>query len=128
MSISNSIHASDTGCLDTFIDQLNDISHSAYQLQWMLAEIKSELLTNKRGFLSSEEAATYLSISINTLRAYCSKNLLPYHKLGKLSYFRIDDLENFVINSQNRVMPLSEIRSAAVTKSVCNSKFNSIKN
>lgn len=119
MSIANLDKIEDIETIDSFSKQLNDVSQSAQQLQELLANIKCELITCKREFLTSEEAASYLCISLNTLRAYCSQNRINYFKHEKLSYFKIEDLNSFVMDNKFRVKTIDEIRSESITKAMC---------
>jgi hypothetical protein len=105
----------DFNAIENFSIQLELLKQSAQQLQLLLSEVTINIVQQKRNFLNSEQASQYLGISINTLRAYSSKNYLPYFKLGKMSYFLVDDLNSFVINKANRVKSISEIQSDAIT-------------
>lgn len=55
-----------------------------------------------RPLMTSQDAARYLNISINTLYYYCSKGMLPYYKLhGRRLYFKREELDRYVCSSDN---------------------------
>ena len=56
-----------------------------------------------------EEASTYMGLPKNTLYQYTSRNLLPYYKTGKRVYFKIEDLNQFILNEQNRYASQEEL-------------------
>jgi len=64
-------------------------------------------------FLTAEEAATYLGIAKITLYTYTSKRIIPYYKSRRKIYIKISDLDEFILNEANRIMPASEIESQA---------------
>jgi hypothetical protein len=71
--------------------------------------------------LDIDEAKKYLSISKNSLYGYgyTSRNIIPYHKVqGRKIYFSVEDLNNFVLNKNNRYKSNEEIETEAVTKIV----------
>jgi len=106
-------------CIDNFSKQLDELKLSALQVQVLLASLKGEIISTKRVYLNTVEAAHYLAISVNTLRAYSSRNILPYYKLGKLSYFLIEDLDNMVLSKNNRVKSVAELHTEALTMATC---------
>lgn len=67
----------------------------------------------KKEFLTSEEAANYLGIAKITLYTYTSKRIIPYYKSRRKIYIKISDLDEFILNEANRIMPASEIESEA---------------
>ena len=74
-----------------------------------LESLKRILVEKEKPFLSMEEASTYMGLPKNTLYQYTSKNLLPYYKTGKRVYFKIEDLNQFILNKQNRFASIDEI-------------------
>ena len=48
------------------------------------------------GYVSIEDAAVFLGISIPTLRQWLKKDILPAHKIGKLWKFKISELDAWV--------------------------------
>lgn len=60
-----------------------------------LREVKALLLTGAvpAGYLSLEQAATYLHASPGTVRGWVRLKGLPYHRPGKELLFRVRDLD-----------------------------------
>ncbi len=59
-------------------------------------------LTTKE-WLSTREAAAYLSLSRQSLQNMASNGLVPYYKLGKRNRFRVDDLRNLLLENKRGV-------------------------
>jgi excisionase family DNA binding protein len=78
-----------------------------YLLQLILDKIdglKDLLHKRKKPFLTIQETSEYLGVSKNTLYGYTSKGILPFYKLrNRKLYFRISDLNRFVLSPENRV-------------------------
>jgi excisionase family DNA binding protein len=78
-----------------------------YLLQLILDKIdglKDLLQKRKKPFLTIQETSEYLGVSKNTLYGYTSKGILPFYKLrNRKLYFRISDLNRFVLSPENRV-------------------------
>jgi len=71
-------------------------------------------LKPKAPFLTMDEASKYLGLSKATLYGYTHKKLIPYYKVqNRKIYFRIDDLNNFVMNNQNKCKSQYEIKQEA---------------
>jgi excisionase family DNA binding protein len=82
-----------------------------------LESIEKLIGQGRKPFLTLSEAAEYLGISENTLYGYTSKRVIPFHKVrGRKIYFLISDLDNFVLNSNNRHSCLEEIEEKAATR------------
>ena len=56
------------------------------------------------GTLSNEQAAAYLGCTEGTLRVWTSQGRVPYCKVGRLTRFLREDLEEFV--PAGRVVPV----------------------
>ncbi|NLW18868.1 MAG: helix-turn-helix domain-containing protein [Candidatus Cloacimonetes bacterium] len=67
----------------------------------------------ERPFLTAEETAEYLGIALPTLYSYTSKRVLPYYKNRRKLYFKLDELNAFVLNSSNRVESREELEEKA---------------
>jgi excisionase family DNA binding protein len=52
------------------------------------------------------EAANFLDVSRFTMYAWVHQHKLPYHKVGRLIKFKIEDLERFL--KENRVEPINK--------------------
>ncbi len=74
--------------------------------------MNNEILTKvleDRPFLTFDEASRYLGLSKNTLYTYTSKSLIPAYKVqGRKLYFRICDLNNFILDKRN-LKPVSKL-------------------
>ena len=65
-------------------------------------------------FLTMDQASLYLGLSKATLYGYTHKKLIPYYKVqNRKIYFRTDDLNNFVMNNQNKCKSQYEIKQEA---------------
>ena len=65
-------------------------------------------------FMSIDEACKYLDLKKNTLYSYTCKKVLPHYKLrGRKLYFKKEDLDNFIMNDDNRVQSNEEIEIKA---------------
>jgi excisionase family DNA binding protein len=51
-----------------------------------------------RKFITVEDASTYLGIKKSTLYSYTHKRMIPFFKPSHKIYFRIEDLNSFVMN------------------------------
>jgi excisionase family DNA binding protein len=90
-----------------------------------LDTIEKLLIKEQKPFLNIKAASEYLGISKNTLYTYTSKNAIPYYKLrGRRVYFKIDDLDNFILNKKNRYKSNDEIEMEASTRIVTGKKYN----
>ena len=55
------------------------------------------------GYVSIEDAAVFLGVSIPTLRQWLKKELLPAHKIGKLWKFKISELDAWVKSGKSNI-------------------------
>lgn len=55
------------------------------------------------GYVSIEEAASFLGVSISTLRQWLKKEILPAHKIGKLWKFKISELDAWVKSGESNI-------------------------
>jgi excisionase family DNA binding protein len=82
-----------------------------------IREVKKTLIGKGKPFLTLEEASDYLRISKNTLYGYTSQSLIPHFKVkNRRIYFKVDDLNEFVLSKKNRVSTFREIETATVLK------------
>jgi excisionase family DNA binding protein len=51
---------------------------------------------NEKKMLSSQEAAEYLCVPLATLMKYNSERRIPYYKIGRRVYYKVEDLAAFV--------------------------------
>ena len=93
--------------------------HSIQLVLDKLESIEKRLFEKDKPFLSIDEASEYLGISKNTLYGYTSKGIIPFHKpQNRKIFFRIDDLNQFVLDNKNRNASNQEIEEQAITKIV----------
>jgi len=67
----------------------------------------------QKPFLTSEEASQYLNIALITLYTYTSKRAIPFYKARRKLYFKREDLDNYILNNDNRVKSADEIQREA---------------
>jgi len=69
---------------------------------------------SKAPFMTMDETSEYLGLSKATLYGYTHKKLIPYYKIqNRKIYFKIEDLDNFVLNTQNKCKSQFEIKQEA---------------
>jgi len=94
--------------------------HIEEKLEQVLLEIEriQSLLKQKaKPFLNLEETSKYLGISKATIYQYTHKGIIPFFKLqDRRLYFDINDLNEFVLNPNNRFKSNSEIDQLATDK------------
>ncbi len=56
--------------------------------------------------MSIQEAAVYTGLAVPTLYTMVSQRRIPYVKVGRLTKFRVDLLDDWI--KQNTVMPMPE--------------------
>ena len=88
-----------------------------------LETIEKMLTTRDEPFLNINETAEYLGISKMTLYSYTSKNVIPFYKnRGRRIYFKIDDLNDWILNNRNRCYSNEDIESKALKHSLSTGK------
>lgn len=89
------------------------------QIHSKIENLQKAILKNSRPFLTLEDAAEYLCISKHTLYVYTSKGIIRFYKLqGRRIYFKIDDLNHFILNEKNLSRSQDEIEEEAATRLV----------
>jgi excisionase family DNA binding protein len=63
-------------------------------------EAQDTLFENKKEWLDSAEAATYLSLSVGSLRNMTSNGNIPHYKLGRRNRYRLEDLRNLLLSQK----------------------------
>lgn len=53
-------------------------------------------------WVSSKEVAEHLGVTIDTIRNWIKKEMIPCHKVGRLWKFRISEVDAWVISGQAR--------------------------
>lgn len=64
---------------------------------------RGKKMSTTDGYVSIEEAASFLGISIPTLRQWLKKEILPAHKIGKLWKFKISELDAWVKSGKSNI-------------------------
>lgn len=60
--------------------------------------LNGEILSkNKKSFIGFKEACNFLGISASCLYKYRMNNIVPYYKTGKKLYFKIEELEDWLV-------------------------------
>lgn len=67
-----------------------------------------------KSFFTTKEAAFYLGIALPTLYSYTSRRIIPHYKTRRKIYFKVEDLDNYVMNSDNRIKSDEEISQEAI--------------
>ncbi len=101
---------------------MNEFQDISQILERVLIEIErtQKLVKQKeKPFLNIDEASEYLGISKATLYGYTHRNIIPYYKLqDRRLYFKIEDLNEWILDKKNKHKSNSEIKSEAVTRLV----------
>lgn len=89
------------------------IKEEVSSLKAEISELKEKLALEKP-ILSTQEAAEFLGISINTLYGYCSKRIIPFYKPGGSKVF-FDREELIAWIKENKKPSQEEIEEEAMT-------------
>ncbi|HPR17464.1 MAG TPA: helix-turn-helix domain-containing protein, partial [Candidatus Cloacimonadota bacterium] len=69
----------------------------------------------QKKFMDLSEACEFLKLKPATLYSYNVKRVIPFYRLrGRKIYYRIEDLENFILNEQNLVKSNDQIEAEAI--------------
>lgn len=55
-------------------------------------------------WLTTEGAASYLKVSVGTLRNLTSNGHVPYHKLGNRNRYLLEDLRNLLLKNRRGIL------------------------
>ena len=89
--------------LDSILNKLNRLEMAVHH--------------KSKPFLTIDEASQYTGIPKQTLYQFTSKGRIPFHKLNdRRLYFSIDDLNEFILNNNNRRKSNAEIETEAITQ------------
>ncbi len=91
------------------------------ELKGLIREVVEEETSrySKKPFMTINEASKYLGISKSTLYGYNNQHRISFYKNGKIIYYKKEDLENFVLNKNNRIKSQEEIEIEAETYLAC---------
>lgn len=83
--------------------------------------LKKELANKEKIFFTLKEAATYLNLSEKTIYQYINSNKISYYKPnnGKV-FFKINDLNKYILNERNHIKSRSDIECEIETQMICN--------
>lgn len=81
-------------------------------------DLSLQMVDYKKPFINLQEATKYLNVTRHTIYGWTSKNKIPYYKAGRKIYFSIDELNNWILNKDNKIRSMDEIKSLAATKTV----------
>ena len=99
----------------------NDGKNKEFQEEVLNRLANIELLVKKQAapFLSTNEAAEYLRLPLDTLYGYTSHNKIQFYKLnGRRNYFLIADLDEFILSKDNLNMTADEMETENITNSI----------
>lgn len=82
--------------------------------------VKDEIeIQGRKPFMDITEAAKYLGITINTMYAWNKEKRISYYKPdGKKNYYKLEDLEHYVLNNKHRVKSHEEFKTEMTTQMV----------
>lgn len=104
-------------------NNLNDATNLDSNILFELKTIKDAVLKREKPFINIDEASQYLGISKNTIYGYTSNKIIPFYKLqGRRLYFKIEDLNNFILNQKNKIKSSSEIETEAINHIIRNGR------
>jgi len=75
---------------------------------------KINMSDEKKPFLSIDEAAEYLDLKKATLYSYTSRKIIPFRKVRRKIYFDRNELNNFVLKKENKILSNDEIEQKAI--------------
>jgi hypothetical protein len=75
---------------------------------------KNEKVSRKT-FMDLAEACEFLRLKPATLYSYNVNRVIPFYRIrGRKIYYRVEDLENFILNETNLVKSKQQIESEAI--------------
>jgi excisionase family DNA binding protein len=74
----------------------------------------------KKPFMDINAASEYTGISKNTLYGYHAENRIPYHKPGKKVFYKIEDLNSFILDEKSRFSSANEFANRRIKKKLLN--------
>lgn len=79
-------------------DELQLFKQLATRLLSLIGEVPSSS-NPAETWLDIPDAAKWLKVSPRTLQNYRDKGMLPYSQIGAKIYFRLDDLQKFLLKN-----------------------------
>ena len=68
--------------------------------------------------MSLDEASEYTGYAKATLYSMTCRKQIPYYKRGRILYFSVTELDNWILDKNNRQKTNDEIENEAITKVV----------
>ena len=78
-------------------NRLDNLQNVIFDLKDQVSKIEP-IEQNNRRFISTNEAASYLNLAVQTLYGLVNKQSIPYHKRGGRLYFDREELEQWILN------------------------------
>jgi len=63
-------------------------------------EVRHTLFLNLKEWLTTDEAADYLGLSVGSLRNLTSNGHVTHYKLGRRNRYRLEDLRNLLLSQK----------------------------
>jgi excisionase family DNA binding protein len=77
--------------------------------------MKKDETKNQKKFMDLSEACEYLKLKPATLYSYNVNRVIPFYRLrGRKIYYRIEDLDNFIMNDANLIKSNDQIEAEAI--------------
>ncbi len=90
------------------------ISQALEQINSQIQELKTLTLKRDKPFMSVNEAADYIGVPKQSLYQITSKKIIPFYRpSGRRIYFKIDDLNEYILNKSGRYKSDDEIEAEA---------------
>lgn len=92
------------------------MSKSKDYIEERLDRIERMVIIAGKEVLNVAECALLLNRSESRIRHMVSERLIPYYKVGSRTMFRKSEVEAHILQSQNRVPTMGEIKSKAAIR------------
>ena len=70
----------------------------------MIPDIKKSCADNSNRLINIDELSLMLGVAKNTLYDWCALRKIPYYKLGKLTKFKVDEIEVWLAEKKRSVI------------------------
>jgi excisionase family DNA binding protein len=69
----------------------------------MIPDIKKSCADNLNRLINIDELSLMLGVAKNTLYDWCALRKIPYYKLGKLTKFKVEEIEEWLAEKKRSV-------------------------
>jgi excisionase family DNA binding protein len=69
----------------------------------MIPDIKKSCVDNSNRLINIDELSLMLGVAKNTLYDWCAFRKIPYYKLGKLTKFKVEEIEAWIAEKKRSV-------------------------